>query len=499
MSRDDGWTRAAALFERLVELPPERRSTLLDEAREADAESARMAERLLAADAEEGGPLEEGLEAFADLALEDARLQPGTRLGDFEILGEIGRGGMGLVYEARDLRLNRLAALKLLPADRPRNERDEGGSRLLAEARTASSFDHPNVATVYQVGDAPDGRRFIAMARYEGETLRERLRTGPLRAPAVLDVALQVARGLAAVHSAGIVHRDVKPENTFLTTEGPVKLLDFGISGAAGEGGTGSPSGTPTYMSPEALTRRGPPDARSDVWALGVMIGEMLDGTDRSRLATELVAISARATADRLADRFVDGQEMLDALLACSPETKSSKRRARTLVSMAVGAAAVALLGLVAVGNGEPEVASFAVGLFEGTDASDVGSGLARRLAGFEGIEFIPPERLEEVRAQMIAAGIADSADRSRVGRLAGVQVMITGTVERSENALRLTLRRNDLAGGDGSEFAELTASSDSTLLEAAVLSVADELGLPPPPGPHRRGSALADRLFEEG
>lgn len=499
MSGDDGWARAAALFERLVDLPPERRSDLLDEARHADAEVARMVERLLAADADQGGPLEESLESYADLAFENARLEPGTRLGDFEILGELGRGGMGLVYEARDLRLDRLAALKLLPADRILDEEDEdAASRLLAEARAASSLDHPNVATVYQVGDAPDGRRFIAMARYEGETLRERLSREPLKPNAVLNVAIQVARGLAAVHAAGIIHRDVKPENIFLTSDGPVKLLDFGISGTAGEDRTGGVAGTPTYMSPEALAGD-PPDTRSDTWALGVIIDEMLNEDDDSRLATGLREFSARATADRPADRFVDGREMLGTLLARRPEISSSRRRARALGAIVLGTAAV-LLAFVALRAGEqPEIGSLAVGSFDGPDARALESVLARRLAGLEGIEFIPQERLEEVRAQMVAAGVADSTDRGRIGRLAGARVLITGTVERADSVVRLHLRRDDLVRGGGSNFAELTAPSDSALLEAAVLSIADELGLSPPRGSPRRGSALADRLFEEG
>jgi serine/threonine-protein kinase len=182
---------------------------------------------------------------------------------------------MGIVYAARDRTLGRVAALKLLPAS---DAIDSAASeRLIAEAQAASALDHPNVATIYQIGETHDGHRFIAMARYEGETLRDRLARGPLAAREAFDITRSVVSGLAAVHAAGLVHGDVKPENIFLTRQGLVKLLDFGIATLAGSPREAPTRGTVLYMSPE-LARRQPADARSDVWSLGVVLYEMLVG-----------------------------------------------------------------------------------------------------------------------------------------------------------------------------------------------------------------------------
>ena len=203
-------------------------------------------------------------------------LRPGARVRQYKLVRALGEGGMGVVFEAEDERLGRHVALKFLPAHLGRN--DEARQRLVNEARAASVLDHPNVCTIYEVGEAEDGRVFISMACYDGTTLRERLNEGAMPESEALDLGGQIACGLAAAHAAGIVHRDVKPSNVIITPDGLVKLVDFGIAKVSGVDltRTGTTLGTVAYMAPEQA--RGKSDERSDLWSLGVLLYEMLAG-----------------------------------------------------------------------------------------------------------------------------------------------------------------------------------------------------------------------------
>jgi tetratricopeptide (TPR) repeat protein len=212
-------------------------------------------------------------------------LAAGTRLGRYEVLGFIGAGGMGEVYEGRDTRLGRTVALKVLP---PRFASDPARRhRFEREARAVSALDHPNICMLHDVGSEADVD-FLVLERLEGETLAERLDRGPLIREEALGIAIQVAGALEAAHQKGVVHRDLKPGNVMLTRSG-VKLLDFGLARLRGEGagdevstafepdGPRKAVGTRPYMSPEQAAG-GVSDARTDVWALGVVLYEMLTG-----------------------------------------------------------------------------------------------------------------------------------------------------------------------------------------------------------------------------
>jgi eukaryotic-like serine/threonine-protein kinase len=215
-------------------------------------------------------------------------LQPGARLGVYEILTAIGAGGMGEVYRAHDTKLGRDVALKVLP--RELASEPERRTRLLREARAAASLNHPNICTIHEVGDA-DGQAYIAMELVEGQPLSVRLTQGLLPPQEVLRYGLQLAEALAHAHERGIVHRDLKSANVVVTPEGRAKVLDFGLAKRLSgqeltEVTTASPAsltqpgailGTLPYMAPEQL-RGQPADARSDVWALGVMLYEMAAG-----------------------------------------------------------------------------------------------------------------------------------------------------------------------------------------------------------------------------
>jgi eukaryotic-like serine/threonine-protein kinase len=208
----------------------------------------------------------------------DPATRPGAHIGRYTVVRPIGRGGMGVVLLARDPELDREVALKLLPPARAGHA--DANARLLAEARAASALDHPNVGTVYEIAEAADGRRYIAMAYLAGDTLRDRLRAGPIDRATSIDFAAQIADGLAAAHARGIVHRDIKPENLIVTRDGRVRIVDFGVAALTADGpatSATSTAGTVAYMSPEQ-TRGSAVDRRTDLWSLGVVLYEMLTG-----------------------------------------------------------------------------------------------------------------------------------------------------------------------------------------------------------------------------
>jgi serine/threonine protein kinase len=219
-------------------------------------------------------------------------LPPGARLGPYEVVSLLGRGGMGEVYRARDARLGRDVAIKVLPADLSGDEARR--RRLIREARAASSFNHPNIVAIHELESA-DGVDFVVMELVEGRALDAVIRSG-LKLPAALRIAVDVADAVAAAHAAGIVHRDLKPANVMVTTDGKVKVLDFGLAklvepNGSGEDGstlsealepstlsrTGTIAGTPGYMSPEQATG-GRVDARSDVFSFGAVLYELVTG-----------------------------------------------------------------------------------------------------------------------------------------------------------------------------------------------------------------------------
>ena len=275
-------------------------------------------------------------------------LPTGTRIGAYEIVGWLGAGGMGEVYRARDPRLGREVAIKLIAdafaTDAGRLRRFE------QEARAAGQLNHPNILSVYDVGSEA-GAPFIVSEVLEGESLRRRMRGGALPPRKAIDYARQAAEGLAAAHDKGIVHRDMKPDNLFITNEGRVKILDFGIAKLRGpddesarhplgtETADGVVMGTAGYMSPEQV-RGEPVDARSDIFSLGAILFEMLSGRPafarenarghdgghpEGRFARSRNACRSGARADRLA---VSGEI---ARVTVSVRTRSGVRPGRSV------------------------------------------------------------------------------------------------------------------------------------------------------------------------
>ena len=197
----------------------------------------------------------------------------GARLGSYEILSLIGRGGMGVVYRARDTRLDRLVALKFLPPDL--SGEPEQKRQLIQEARAASALDHPNIGVLYEIHETPDGQLFLAMAYYDGEPVTNRIQAG-LSVTEAVDIARQIAQGLDYAHRHGVIHRDIKPGNVIVTAEGVAKIIDFGLAKLPEMTMTlGYVKGTPAYMSPEQAVGK-EIDFRSDIWSLGAILYEMV-------------------------------------------------------------------------------------------------------------------------------------------------------------------------------------------------------------------------------
>ena len=202
----------------------------------------------------------------------------GQQIHHYEILSHLGGGGMGVVYKAKDTKLGRTVALKFLA---PQLTSDpELKKRFVQEAKAASALDHPNIGTIFEINETDDGQLFIAMAYYEGETLKDKIAQGPIPTEQAIDYAVQIAKGLAKAHEADIVHRDIKPANILITKDNTVKIVDFGLAKMTGETQltkTGSTIGTIAYMSPEQLKGE-EVDHRTDIWSLGVVLYEMVVG-----------------------------------------------------------------------------------------------------------------------------------------------------------------------------------------------------------------------------
>ncbi len=294
--KPERWRQMEEVYHAALERDADERASFLDEACAGDEALRRDVEALLAANDElakqTGGFLDSpaiDAEAKAIAAEKDSSIA-GEMIGHYRVVSLIGAGGMGEVWLARDTKLDRKVALKLLPAQF--TEDAERLQRFTREAKAASALNHPNIITIYEIGEFGE-MRFIATEFIEGVTLRRRMETGKLPLREALEVAVQIAAALDAAHNAGIIHRDIKPENVMLRPDGLVKVLDFGLAklapqmsevvpeaetkGRSWKTTPGAVMGTPRYMSPEQA-RGLQTDARSDLFSLGVLLYEMVSG-----------------------------------------------------------------------------------------------------------------------------------------------------------------------------------------------------------------------------
>jgi predicted Ser/Thr protein kinase len=320
---DERWDRLKAVFQGALAQPREQRRAWLELACGGDKGLLQEADTLLQSLDSAG----DFLEHPADVDIGDSQtFPPGSTIGPYRIERDIGRGGMGVVYLAEDVRLERRVALKALPPEVAANP--ELRQRLRREARAAATIAHPAVATVYALEEI-DEYLFIVSEYVDGETLRESISRGPMEPGRLRGIAIQIARALCAAHEAGVVHRDLKPENVLLTAAGDVKVVDFGIAYVEGREGTkltraGAMLGTPAYMAPEQLLGT-PVDGRADIYAFGVLLNELATGHHPLAAVTApatppmFAAIIARCMQPDPSARYASGRDLLAALEATRP------------------------------------------------------------------------------------------------------------------------------------------------------------------------------------
>jgi serine/threonine protein kinase len=274
------WRRIEELLDAALDRASPERERFLEAACADDPDLHREVTSLLAAH-ERAGALDRLAPDVASITSRlrgTAAMLAGRTIGRYQVLEPVGDGGMGVVYKALDTRLGRTVALKFL---KPRLDADHSATeRFRLEARAVAALEHPNICTIHDIGKTDDGRLYLAMPLYDGETLQQRIARGPLAVEDATGFAVQILRGLAKAHARGIIHRDIKPANVLVTADGVVKLLDFGIAKLADVSLTGpnaSPLGTVAYMSPEQAQGE-LVDHRTDLWSLGAVLYEMLCG-----------------------------------------------------------------------------------------------------------------------------------------------------------------------------------------------------------------------------
>ena len=303
----------------------------------------------------------------------------GKTISHYRVLEKLGEGGMGVVYKALDIKLNRPVALKFIPSAFLAAE--DVRKRFVHEAQASASLNHPNIATVYEV-DEFEGTTYLSLEYIEGQNLTEMLKTGPLDTKDAINIAIQLSEGLKAAHNQGIVHRDIKCQNVMVTPEGRVKILDFGLAklrGASPVTKTGTTVGTMGYMPPEQLLG-GNVDHRADLWAVGVVLYEMIAGrrpfhaefdaavaykvmnepyepltSVAAGIPPELDGILDRLLAKKVADRYRSIEQVLEDLHLLigsdTPSTRSSRRRGKRSVRkrVLIGGAIVATVTILAL------------------------------------------------------------------------------------------------------------------------------------------------------
>lgn len=439
------WPRVKQIFSTCCELPPTDRARFLIEACGGDKELQAEVESLLAAYEQSGSFLDQPAVAVH-------AIRPGARLGPYEVIERVGAGGMGEVYRARDTRLNRSVALKILPPETARQ--DEARARLEHEARTISSLNHPNICALYDVGREGDVD-YLVMEFLEGETLTSRLGRGALSRAELIRHGVEIADALDRAHRQGVIHCDLKPSNIVLTETG-AKLLDFGIARFHGSS-EAAIHGTPGFIAPE-VARGEAPDARSDIYSLGATLYEMATGrhapaadagTAMRDLDRPIAGILTRATDPVRERRYQSAAAIRRDLAAAGRESHPLKWIGAAAALALVAAAVAALLWRNAQVAAPSAIRSVAVLPFKplapgGVDDEYIGVALADALLTELGSIGAVAVRPLSASARYGTPG----TDAVAAGRALDAELVVDGAIQRSGDRLRVSVHLIRVADG---------------------------------------------------
>jgi len=368
----------------------------------------------------------------------------------YRISGEIGRGGMGVVFKAEDTKLKRPVALKLLPFELSHSP--EAKTRFIREAQAAAALDHPNICTVYEV-EEQDGQAYIAMAYIDGKSLKERIAQSPLKIEEALDIAVEVAEGLGEAHSKGIVHRDIKPANIMLTAKGQAKIMDFGLARLESAGDltrTDVVMGTVAYMSPEqALGKK--VDHRTDIWSFGCLLYEMLAGNGPFQGGSEQAIFQAIVQGDPQPitalrrDIPAGVVNILERCLNKDPLDRYPDAGALNKDLKSVDLKDIASIPSAVIREKPPSIAVLPFAdMSSDKDQDYFGEGIAEEL--INALAHIQGLRVVARTSAFALKGM--NLDIREIGRKLDVKAVLEGSVRKAGNRLRVTAQLIDVEDG---------------------------------------------------
>jgi len=415
----------------------------------------------------------------------------GKTISHYRILEELGRGGMGVVYKAEDTKLKREVAIKFLPHYISENEDER--KRFEIEAQAAASLNHPNISTIHSIEEV-ENQIFIVMEYIEGEELKDKIKTGPLPVEEAINIAPQIAEGLATAHKKGIIHRDIKSQNIMITTEGKVKIMDFGLAKMRGTQITkvGTTVGTVAYMSPEQA-RGEEVDYRTDIWSFGVVLYEMLTGKLPFRGDYEQAVIYSvlNVEPNPLTKYRNDVPEAFELLiykcLSKNPDDRfsSSKDLLREMLKLK----AVGSNSFIQIENRSDDTKNYSVAVLDFTNISGdtsidwLGGGIAETvtvdLKKISAVKVVSRERVSEILKNISAQKVTEE-NITDIGRKLKTRWVVWGGFQKLGPAIRITAHFKEISSGEIFGSAKVDGSMENifNLQDNIITALADSLNL---------------------